>query len=72
MAVVAYGKAQRTDGDRPAYFMTEADFGEADKTGVPANNRGINTVDLSMAAKPAAPATATLKYCIYPNCTRKR
>lgn len=45
--VLAYGKAQRTDGDKPAYFMTAEDFGTADTTGAPVNNRGINTVDLS-------------------------
>lgn len=50
----AYGKAQRTDDDRPCYFMSEADFGQADVTGIPTYNAGINTVDLS--PKPAAPA----------------
>lgn len=46
---VAFGKAQRTDLDHPVYFMNEADFGQADTTGSPANNFGINTVDLSPA-----------------------
>ena len=45
----AYGKATRTDLDHPVYYMTEADFSQADVTGVPANNNGINTVDLSPA-----------------------
>ena len=53
----AYGKAQRTDGDKPCYYMTEQDFGQADTTGVPAHNNGVNTVDLSpIPAAPAAPA----------------
>lgn len=51
---VAYGKAQRTDLDRPCYYMTEADFGNADATGSPAANVGINTVDLSPAPAVAA------------------
>lgn len=50
---VAFGRAQRTDLDRPAYFMTESDFGNADKTGIPAHNQGVNTVDLSPPPKPA-------------------
>lgn len=50
--VMAYGKAQRTDLDHPAYFMTAEDFGNADTAGVPANNRGINTVDLMPAPAP--------------------
>lgn len=52
----AFGKAQRTDGDRPAYFMTEEDFGQADVTGAPVNNNGVNTVDLSPAPAPVAAA----------------
>lgn len=44
----AYGKAQRNDLDHPCYYMTEQDFGQADVTGVPVNNHGINTVDLRM------------------------
>lgn len=49
----AYGKAQRTDGDRPVYYMTQEDFGEADTTSVPVNNNGVNTVDLSPEPTPA-------------------
>lgn len=49
----AVGKAQRTDGDKPCYYMTEADFGAADVTGIPNSNVGINTVDLSPAPAPA-------------------
>jgi hypothetical protein len=55
-AFLAYGIAQRTDGDKPAYYMTFADFGQADTTGVPTNNEGVNTVDLSTAPAPATPA----------------
>lgn len=65
-AFLAYGKAQRTDLDHPAYFMTQEDFGNADTTGIAANGRGINTVDLAPApapqvlpdATPAAPGAA--------------
>lgn len=69
---VAYGKAQRTDLDRPAYFMTQEDFGNADTTNQPVNNRGINTIDLAptpagtevlaaetVDASPAAPVSVT-------------
>lgn len=59
--ITAYGRAQRTDLDKPAYFMTQEDFGKADVTGIPAHNNGINTVDLSPKptpkAEPAAPAS---------------
>lgn len=55
---VAFGRAQRTDGDRPAYFMTEGDFGAADTTGVPNSNTGVNTVDLSPAPAPVEPTPA--------------
>jgi len=55
---IAYGKAQRTDLDKPAYFMSQEDFGDADTSGVPAKYEGINTVDLSPVAAPAAPAPA--------------
>jgi len=51
---LAYGKAQRTDNDKPCYYMTQADFGEADTTGIPTNNNGVNTVDLSPAPTPEA------------------
>lgn len=51
--VTAYGKAQRTDLDKPCYFMTQEDFGKANTTGIPAHNNGINTVDLS--PKPTPP-----------------
>lgn len=51
----AYGKAQRTDLDQPIYYMTQEDFGNADTTGVPVNNRGVNIVDLGAAPAPAAP-----------------
>lgn len=51
----AFGKAQRTDGDRPCYYMTEEDFGQADVIGFPANNNGVNTVDLRPAPAPEAP-----------------
>jgi hypothetical protein len=54
---MAYGKAQRTDGDKPCYYMSQSDFGDADTTGTPVNDRGINTVDL--AAAPAETATTT-------------
>lgn len=57
--VVVYGKAQRTDGDKPCYYMTQEDFGNADTSGVPNNNRGINTVDLSPAPATPAPAAPT-------------
>lgn len=50
---LAYGKAQRTDGDKPCYYMIEEDFGQADTTGNPTNNNGVNTVDLSPAPEPA-------------------
>lgn len=53
----AFGKAQRTDGDKPCYFMLEQDFGNADTTGVPNSNVGVNTVDLSPAPAPTPPAT---------------
>lgn len=54
---LAYGMAQRNDGDRPAYYMIQEDFGNADTTGTPNNNNGVNTVDLSPAPTPApAPA----------------
>lgn len=52
---VAFGKAQRTDGDKPAYFMTQEDFGNADQSGTPTHNVGVNTVDLSPAPAPQAP-----------------
>lgn len=43
----AYGKATRNNlSDKPVYFMTEADFGQADATGTPATAQGIRTVDL--------------------------
>lgn len=51
----AYGKAQRTDGDKPCYYMTAEDFGQADTTGTPNNNNGVNTVDLTLPAPPPAP-----------------
>lgn len=54
---VAYGKAQRTDGDKPCYYMNANDFGEADTTGIPAANCGVNTVDLS--TPPAIPTVQT-------------
>jgi hypothetical protein len=57
---LAVGKAQRTDLDRPAYFMNAEDFGAADSTGVPTNNYGINTVDLSpFSEQVAAPEQPT-------------
>lgn len=56
---VAYGKAQRTDHDKPAYFMTQEDFGSADTTGIPANYEGVNTVDLGTPPAPATPVTST-------------
>lgn len=56
-AFIAYGKAQRTDGDRPCYYMTQADFGDADTSGSPTNNRGVNTVDLSTPPTPDYIAT---------------
>lgn len=55
----AFGRAQRTDLDKPAYFMTEEDFGQADTTGSPAHNNGVNTVDLSPAPAPTPPAPET-------------
>lgn len=51
----AYGKAQRTDGDKPCYYMTAEDFGQADTTGIPNNNNGINTVDLTLPAPAVQP-----------------
>lgn len=54
----AYGKAQRTDLDHPVYFMTQEDFGNADTTGIPTNNNGVNTVDLE--AVPAATSEAVV------------
>lgn len=49
----AVGKGQKTNHDRPCYYMTEEDFGNADQTGIPTNNHGVNTVDLSPAPAPA-------------------
>lgn len=48
----AFGKAQRTDLDKPVYYMTEEDFGNADQDGTPNNNNGINTVDLAFPPEP--------------------
>jgi hypothetical protein len=56
---VAFGKAQRSDGDRPCYYMSAESFGEADTTGAPAHTQGINTVDLSL--PPASVPAPTLK-----------
>jgi hypothetical protein len=56
----AFGRAQRTDGDRPAYFMAEEDFGNADQNGSPNKNVGINTVDLSPTPTINVSATATV------------
>lgn len=60
---VAYGRAQRTDHDKPCYFMTQEDFGDADATGTPTNNVGVNTVDVDLQqitppAPPTTPVTA--------------
>ena len=55
---VVYGKAQRTDGDKPVYLMNQEDFGDADTTGVPHNNTGINIVDLTPVTAPSNPAPA--------------
>lgn len=53
--ITVVGKAERTDLDKPTYFMTEGDFGDADVSGVPTNNVGFNTVDLSTAPAASAP-----------------
>lgn len=77
---LAYGKAQRTDGDKPCYYMTKEDFADADTSGRPVNNNGVNTVDLSLpvatpapvepapaAAAPAAPVDNTVPVKVVPN-----
>jgi hypothetical protein len=55
----AYGKGQRTDGDKHCYYMTEGDFGDADTSGIPTNNFGVNTVDLSLPTTIAPVVAAT-------------
>jgi hypothetical protein len=55
--IIVYGKAQRTDGDKPVYLMTQGDFGNADTTGIPTNNSGINMVDLTPVPTTAAPSS---------------
>jgi len=49
---IAFGQAQRTDKDKPCYYMTEADFGSADTTGRPNRNAGVNTLDLGPKPQP--------------------
>jgi hypothetical protein len=51
--IVAYGKATREDHpDQPVYYMTEADFGQADVTNAPNLNAGYNTVDVTLDTTP--------------------
>lgn len=64
---VAVGKAQHPLGG--VYYMTAYSFGNADTTGTPDHNYGVNTVDLTLETPPAvtvetpvaeaAPATPT-------------
>lgn len=56
LGFIAFGQAQRTDNDKPCYYMTEADFGSADTTGQPNRNGGVNTVDLAPALPKATEA----------------
>lgn len=54
----AVGKATKLDfSDHPVYFMSNESFGNADTTGVPAYNQGVNTIDITPAPTPA-PASA--------------
>jgi hypothetical protein len=49
----AYGKAQRIDyPGQPMYFMTKEDFGDADVSGHPTKNVGVNSVDVKPAPTP--------------------
>lgn len=64
---VAYGRAQRIDLDRPCYFMTKEDFGNADVDGTPVHNQGINTVDLSESPKPAPETSKTVDIKVVDN-----
>lgn len=59
---MAIGKATRLDlPDHPTYFMSNESFGQADTTGKPAYNQGVNTVDLEPvpAPTPADPPQPT-------------
>jgi len=53
---IAVGKAIRQDmPDHPTYFMSNESFGDADTTGVPKFNQGVNTVDLGPVPAPTPP-----------------
>lgn len=55
---VAVGKATKQDiADHPVYFMSAESFGDADVTGVPAFNQGVNTVDIGPQPAPAPTPT---------------
>lgn len=55
---VAVGKAAKQDmAEHPTYFMSAESFGNADLTGTPVYNQGVNTVDLGPVPV-AAPAAA--------------
>lgn len=55
----AVGKATKLDiADHPVYFMSAESFGDADTSGVPAFNQGVNSVDLGPAPVPAVEAAA--------------
>lgn len=53
----AVGKAHHPLGG--TYLMTEYSFGNADTTGIPAHNTGVNTVDLTEAPLPAPTTSPT-------------
>ncbi len=56
-AFTAVGKATRADlPEKPVYFMSAESFGNADKTGIPVHNQGVNTVDLEPSPVEPAPA----------------
>lgn len=54
---IAVGKAIKEDlADHPVYFMSNESFGQADVTGSPNFNQGVNTVDLTPVPVAAPPA----------------
>lgn len=49
----AYGLATKPDGSK--YFMIQADFGNADTTGIPVNNNGVSMSDVKELPPPVVP-----------------
>jgi hypothetical protein len=64
---VAYGEAQRTDLDKPRFYMTQDDFGNADTTGMPNKNQGVNEIDLSPPIATPAPAPSPVTVSVAPS-----